>query len=167
MEQLSIGGIMNFPPVFIKNENSPLQTEQYSFGVSFTQGLLGFHEFTHFILMDFPKPAYAPLKLMISTQEPSLRLAILHASELNDSIYALHVGEEVTKEFGWKEGDLEVFVVVTFNMKDQKLSLTANLKAPIIICKGTLDGVQHILSSNDQSLTYPLKHLSKIIGGRR
>ena len=38
MEQLSIGGIMNSPPVFIKNENSLLQTEQYSFGVSFRKG---------------------------------------------------------------------------------------------------------------------------------
>ncbi len=167
MEQLSIGKIMTTPPVFVKNESSLLQAEQTSFGVSFPQGLLGFSEFTHFILMDFPKPTYAPLKLMISGQDPSLRLAVLHASELNDPIYALHAAEEVAKEFGWKKGALEVFVVVTFNMKDGKLSLTANLKAPIIIRKGTLDGVQHILSSNDQSLTYPLENLSKIIGGRR
>lgn len=153
--------------LFLQHQENAFHLEKVDYELSFLQGLLGFSELTQFILTRFPRAAYKPLKLMISRQDPSLRLILLHASDLNDSLYTRHVEEEVRKEYGWRKEEIEIFSVITFRLKDQKLALTANLKAPIIIQRRRLEGLQHVLPSNAYALTYPLENLSRIINARR
>ncbi|RMF06627.1 MAG: flagellar assembly protein FliW [Candidatus Neomarinimicrobiota bacterium] len=118
----------------------------------FRFGLPGFEHLNQFVIAvvkDFP-----PFHLLISQDEPQVNLLIIR-TELLGIYRSIEIPPAELKKVGaGHREDIESYVVVKVNQ--EKNSLTANLRAPILIHRETKAAYQAILDRKDLAVDYPL-----------
>ncbi|MCL2039876.1 MAG: flagellar assembly protein FliW [Bacteroidetes bacterium] len=128
----------------------PIKINSYSFGeieiqpdniFYFENGLLGFESLNNFVLISDDE--IAPFKWLMAIEDPGIMLPIVSPFFIDEEY---HIGKYL---------DLEryvLFSVVTFN--DGNGNVTANLRAPIILCSDDLTGEQIIIVSDAYSVNH-------------
>jgi len=116
----------------------------------FPQGLPGFEELTRFFLCE--REGLQPLTLLIALDTADVALPLLRCADfLTDYSPSIPTSDlEALEATG--AGDLDLFVVVTFDEKDG--GVAANLMAPICLNRARQLGRQVVLPDG----TYPLHY---------
>jgi flagellar assembly factor FliW len=120
----------------------------------FPAGLLGFEEYTEYLLHD-PEALY-PIRFLVASADPELAFPVL-AAVLCTPDYAPPLPPEVWSLLGAQTEDLlEVLAVLTLD--PETATLHANLRGPVVINPATRRGCQIVL----QDSPYSLRHLLSV-----
>jgi flagellar assembly factor FliW len=125
--------------------------------IEFPAGMVGFPQAKHFVLVradDVVEPVWYVLRCL---EQPTLRFLVAqpalvfpdYAPEIDDAT-ADRLGLDATTA----EESALLLVVVTLGAKDE--DATANLFAPLVLNRTTLQGAQAVLSGSGWSLREPL-----------
>ena len=119
---------------------------------NFKDGLLGFPEMKHFILVDDPADLTLPFKWLMSVETPDLAFLVTDPGIFFKD-YVFDLSEEDRNKIDAKtEDDVSVITLLTVPADPKKI--TANLRGPLVINWRTLVGRQVILKDTD----YTTKH---------
>jgi flagellar assembly factor FliW len=121
--------------------------------VDFPQGLFGFHECTSFGLTRLPNAENSPLLLLQCVNVPAVAFLVADPALLGLEIKAEDRAEALT-ETKLPAADTQFLTILTLYDGGQGYSLTANLRAPLLIDSAGRIGVQHILANT----TYTTQH---------
>lgn len=121
----------------------------------FPHGLLGFGGHTRFGLANLPDPAYGSFKLMQSLDGSGLAFLVLPASNLADAIQQSDIDEafdalSIPRESG------AALMIVTVRKHEEKVTLSVNLRAPVLIDTKTRKAVQYVLANSAYSIRHEL-----------
>lgn len=120
--------------------------------ISFPDGILGFAELKKFILLDDPNDEiFAWLQ---SCDEAAIAFPVLEP-ELFVENYKVNLAKSDTEALGSPAaGALSYFCIVT--VPEDPTKMTANLKAPVIINRGTRIARQCVLQDNNWAIREPI-----------
>jgi flagellar assembly factor FliW len=121
--------------------------------LDFPRGLPGFPDCRQFIVMDHDRET--PLRWLQCVERPEVAFLIVEPQQVLAS-YGLEVPQHVLASLGWtEEGDpADVLVFVILNAADA--TLTANLRAPVIVNSRTRRAFQLILDDPALPLRHPI-----------
>jgi flagellar assembly factor FliW len=126
--------------------------------LSFATGLAGFPDCSRFIVMDHDRQT--PLKWLQGIDRPELAFLIVEPEQILAK-YEVEVPEQILKNLGWgddiRPADVAVFVILTAGED----TLTANLRAPIIVNIANRKAFQLILDDADIPLRYAVAPSTK------
>ncbi len=112
--------------------------------ITFAQGILGFPDYTDYVLLPQRETAFAFLQ---SIEEPSLRFVVI-MPELVRPDYTCSLSEAQAQELAIQSAaDAEVFAIVT--VPDDVTAMTVNLQAPVIVNPRHRLGKQIVLMDGD------------------
>ena len=120
--------------------------------LDFPRGLLGFGEFHSFGIADLSDPRYAQFKVLQCLEDHQLAFLVLpldpntgfiDRADLDAACDSLLVDID----------DLVIMLVVTVRKTEQGTSITANLRAPLLIDSKTHTGYQYVMRSE----RYPVR----------
>ncbi len=119
----------------------------------FDHGLPGFPECKQFLVMDHDLET--PLKWLQCVERPEVAILVVEPEQVIGS-YELEVPESVLRLLGLEEGaePSNVAVFVILNPTDE--TLTANLRAPVVVNVSQRRAFQLILDRADVSLRHPI-----------
>ncbi len=142
-------------------QGTPMATVAESIKIyEFSTGVPGFPELKKFYIQNLKDGFYDPLKLMVSVDNPAISF-ILYPHVNGESLFDQESLGTFAKAYDREQGDVDIYSVVTVREPNGHLHLTTNLKAPIVLDRGRQKGWQHILTSKDSDLAFPLDKLSK------
>ncbi len=120
--------------------------------VSFPSGLLGFPEWTRYVILDHDTDV--PFKWLHCAEEASLAFVIIDPSLFNEN-YRITISAEARAEVEGNEADeLGLAVILTIPSNDPS-AVTANLRGPLLLNPRTRLCKQLVLSE-DYPTRYPL-----------
>lgn len=128
---------------------------QRSATIEMPQGPLGFARHTRFALVDLPNPNLARFKLLQSLQGPEVSFVVT-AVEVEGGPLAKADLDEACLSAGLAPGNLVVLLIVTVRNSPTGVTLTANLRAPVIVDVERRVGRQVVLSNADYAVRHPL-----------
>lgn len=122
--------------------------------ISFPKGIPGFEDSRRFFLLDHP--GSARVKWLHSVDDPGLALAVANPFELFVN-YQPEVPDEIVEALGAEgpEGMLVLTVLSVHSGKPPKV--TANLLAPVVICSGTMRGVQVMMKAGKYGVRHEVE----------
>jgi flagellar assembly factor FliW len=124
--------------------------------VEFPEGLLGFENAKHFIIVQ--REEYAPFQWLVSVDVPDLGFVIVDPSCFYPA-YQPRVDERELKSIVGEIGKtLLVYAIVT--VASEAKATTANLLAPILLCVETWKAKQVVLNEPRYSTRHRFKHNS-------
>jgi flagellar assembly factor FliW len=98
--------------------------------VYFPEGLFGFEEYQHFLLVDHE--AYRPFAWLVSEEDPRVRFAVTDADRFRAGSDQLSLSPTDEEALDLTEGDaISVFVIISLRAGEQRV--TGNLRAPIVM----------------------------------
>jgi flagellar assembly factor FliW len=112
--------------------------------ITFSQGLFGFAECTSFGLSQVPGSQNSPLLLLHCPDRPEVTFVVVDPSALGLTFNEGDI-EGAIKEAGYSSADTQVLVILTIYKTDETASITANLRAPILIDTAAQRGLQFIM----------------------
>lgn len=112
----------------------------------FPQGLVGFSNYREFGLIEIPENAYGPLMLLQSMSDPSLSFIVAMYNRESQAIDESDLGEACAALEIQPENCL-VLLVVTVRKDAGGVTLTTNLRAPLLIDAITQVGRQYVLAN--------------------
>lgn len=116
-------------------------------------GLVGFEDVEEFVLVRFEE--YDPFAWLIAANDPGLEFAVADPDLFITEPYQLGLGEADQDLLAWEDNDpIEVFLLVSPCAAGK--TLTANLKAPLVVNWRTRLGKQLVLYSSRFSARQPL-----------
>lgn len=118
--------------------------------LSFPEGLIGFPDFTRFVVMDHRTPSL--LRWLLCVDEPNLAFAIVDPSDFFQG-YSVAGHEELATLGLSGTADLAVFSIVT--VPSDPAAMSANLMAPVVVNIRTRVAKQIILDESQ----YSTRHL--------
>lgn len=143
-----------------KQDTSMTTAEESIKIYAFSSGVPGFPELKKFYIQSLKEGVYDPLKLMISLDNPAISF-ILYPHVNGESLFDQEALCGFAKAYDREQADVDIYSVVTVREPNGHLHLTTNLKAPIVLDPRRQQGWQHILTSQDSDLAFPLDQLSK------
>ncbi|HBN21994.1 MAG TPA: hypothetical protein DD412_02000 [Holosporales bacterium] len=126
----------------------------------FPTGVPGFPDLKKFYIQKLKDGFYDPLKLMVSVDNPAISF-ILYPHVNGESLFDKESLCDFAKAYDREQNDVDIYSVVTVREPNGHLHLTTNLKAPIVLDPNCQKGWQHILTSKDSDLAFPLEGLSE------
>jgi len=121
--------------------------------LSMPRGMLGFRESTSFGLAPLPGPAGGQFRLLQSLTDPSASFPVLPISVGESGIAKVDI-DFALETTGIAREDVALMLVVTARKSEDKVDLTANLRAPIFVDTRNRVARQLVLP-NDK---YPIRH---------
>jgi flagellar assembly factor FliW len=120
--------------------------------LSFPEGLLGFSQYTKFVLLDDPNDEiFAWLQ---SCQQPGLAFPVLEP-EIYTKSYKVNLSKHDLEALNLSANDrYRVFNIVT--IPNDVTLMTANLKAPVVINVPKRQAKQVVLQENDYQIKFPI-----------
>lgn len=120
--------------------------------LDFPRGLLGFGDFHSFGIADLSDPRYAQFKVLQCLDDHQLAFLVLPLDP--NTGFIDHADLDVACEsLMVKIDDLIILLVVTVRKTEQGASITANLRAPLLIDSMTHIGNQYVMHSE----RYPVR----------
>lgn len=122
--------------------------------VTLPQGLIGFSEFRRFGLAPIPDPRMAQFRLLQCLDQTDLSFLVLPVP-LDGSTIADEDVDEACATLGIPRHDVALFLLVTLRKEAEGLSVSMNVRAPIVVDSTTRIARQHVLPNPD----YPIRHM--------
>lgn len=123
--------------------------------IAMPQGPLGFARFTSFALADMPNPGLSRFKLLQSMEDPSVTFVVAPVDADAGPIARPDL-EDACQAVGLATTHLSVLLIVTVRSDPTGISLTANLRAPVILDQLKRVGRQVVLANNSYEVRHPL-----------
>lgn len=123
--------------------------------IAMPQGPLGFARHTQFALAELPNPDLARFKLLQSMDDPSVTFVVAPIEAEGGPIGRQDI-EDACLNAGMGTRDLLLLLIVTVRNDPMGVSLTANLRAPVIVDVRKRIGRQVVLSNPDYAVRHPL-----------
>jgi len=123
--------------------------------IEMPQGPLGFARFTRFGLADLPNPDLGRFKLLQSLEEPSVTFVVAPIEAEGGPIARADL-DDACLGAGLAPANLLVLLIVTVRNDPTGISLTANLRAPVIVDVRKRVGRQVVLMNNSYAVRHPL-----------
>jgi flagellar assembly factor FliW len=118
--------------------------------LTFPCGLLGFHEFHRYVILDHDREA--PFKWLQSLEEPALAFVIIDPGLFLDN-YRIEVPREALSEVQGGETEAMATAVILTIPSDDPGRITANLRGPLLMNPRTKLCKQLVLSDE-----FPTRH---------
>jgi flagellar assembly factor FliW len=117
--------------------------------MTLTGGLIGFPNFTRFVLLDYNPP----FSWLHSVENAELAFVVVNAAEFGENyLFPLPIGD---RDMDLSEKD-EVAVLNLVSVRPDPRQTTANLKAPIIVNLSNMKGKQIVLDDPTLSVRFQL-----------
>lgn len=123
--------------------------------IDMPQGPLGFARHTRFALADLPNPDLARFKLLQSMADPAVTFVVAPV-QVDGGPIARSDLDEACLGAGLASPNLLVLLIVTVRHEPTGISLTANLRAPVIIDVRKRVGRQVVLMNQSYAVRHPL-----------
>jgi flagellar assembly factor FliW len=123
--------------------------------IEMPQGPLGFARHTRFALADLPNPDLTRFKLLQSMDEPSVTFVVAPIEAEGGPIERGDL-DDACLSAGLSSANLLVLLIVTVRNDPTGVSLTANLRAPVIVDVRKRVGRQVVLVNNNYAVRHPL-----------
>ena len=122
--------------------------------MSFPDGVLGFPEDRHFILLEHDHEG-SPFKWLQSLDNPSLAFIVIDPLSV-DEAYRCEIDIDTARRIGTESpADCALMSIVNIP-RDNPINMTVNLKAPLVVNVENRTGRQIVLSSNVYAIGTPL-----------
>jgi flagellar assembly factor FliW len=126
--------------------------------ISFPKGIPGFEDSRRFFLLDHP--GNVRVKWLHSADDPGLALVVANPFELFAD-YQPEVPEEIVGMLGARGPEDMLVLTVLSVHRGNPPKVTANLLAPIVICHGTMRGVQVMMKAGKYGVRHEVELLQK------
>lgn len=124
--------------------------------VSFSDGIIGFSNCTVFGLASHPAAANSPILILQCVNDPSVNFAVVDSSALNFE-YSKEDMAEAMKSAGTTSKDsVMLFILRTNEAESGDKTITANIKAPIVLDATNKVAKQVIINNKDLSTQYEI-----------
>ncbi len=123
--------------------------------IEMSQGPLGFAGHTRFALADLPNPTLSRFKLLQSLSDSQVTFVVAPVDPDSGPIQRADL-DDACMNAGLAPGNLLVLLIVTVRTLAEGVSLTANLRAPVIIDVARRAGRQVVLGNPEYSVRHPL-----------
>ena len=115
--------------------------------IYFSAGLLGMPDKISFFLSDFPNENFKKFKILQSLNDYSLAFITLPI-DINNEIIAIEDLNSACNEIGIKSENLAVVLIVSVHRSPEKVSISVNARAPILIDASTRLAAQYVFKSD-------------------
>lgn len=124
--------------------------------ITLPRGLLGFHDYQEFILIDPPNQPIQQFKLLQCVTRPEFGLFVL---PLDDQDAALDARDrtETCERLGIAPADAAFVLVVTIRHTGDGLTMSANQRAPIVIDTRNFVAYQYVMPNDKYEIRHPLQ----------
>lgn len=116
-------------------------------------GPLGFAQHRRFALLDLPNPQLARFRLLQSLADPELSFVVV-PTDRDGGLIAPKDVDEACAAAGIEPADAVILLIVTVRRTPKGTSMTANLRAPVMLDVKRRTARQIVLSNPD----YPIQH---------
>ncbi len=123
--------------------------------ILFTRGLLGMPEHQRFALADFPNPRFAQFKLLQCLDDTQLSFITLPL-DLQPSLIREEDLKRACEDVGMAYEALAVLLMVTVHRSLDKVVLSVNARAPLLIDADQRQAVQYVFSHDRYPVQQPL-----------
>ncbi len=120
--------------------------------IRFEEGLIGMPQLRQMVLIHYTE--VAPILLLCSLDEPAVAFLVLEAKSHVPS-YMPPFPASLKQQLGLNDGE-EWLTLVTVTIASEWTASTINLRAPIVIAPGTMQGAQIVLTDSTYQLAEPL-----------
>lgn len=125
--------------------------------IRFEEGLIGMPQLRRMVLIHYSE--VAPILLLCSLDDPQVAFLVLETkSHVPD--YAPQFPPNLKQQLGLAEGE-EWLTLVTVTIAAEWTASTINLRAPIVIAPGTMQGAQVVLMDSEYQLAEPLPFIGQ------
>jgi flagellar assembly factor FliW len=131
--------------------------------IVFPHGLLGFADRHRYLLAEIPG-ADAAFKLLQSIDDPELSFIVLPLGLSDGPIAGPDLAAARTAR-AIEDAALAVLAIVTVRAEAERVDLTVNLRAPLLVDTGRRLGYQHVLPDDSYPLRHPLPRADAGHGG--
>jgi flagellar assembly factor FliW len=121
--------------------------------VTFPHGLIGMPQNRRFGLSPIPDPRMGQFMLLQSLEDFGLSFLVLPMQPGPNAVSA-EDAKEACAALAIPEEDADFFTVVTLRKAEQGLTVTVNLRAPIVVDSKSRIARQHVLANP----SYPIRH---------
>jgi flagellar assembly factor FliW len=118
-------------------------------------GLIGMPGKKSFGLGDMPDPSYGNFKLMQCIEQPELAFLVLPIEFLPDRIDAADIAEALDT-LSVPPEQAVLLLIVTARKSDGRVSLTANLRAPVVVNRKERVARQYVMPNSTYEIRYVL-----------
>lgn len=122
--------------------------------VALPQGIIGFPQFHRFGLTAIPDPRMGQFKLLQCLEETELSFLVLPVSLDGDTI-ADADADAALSALGVSRADAAFLLIVTVRKENDGISVSANVRAPIILDTKTRVARQYVMSNP----AYPIRQM--------
>lgn len=123
--------------------------------IDMPQGPLGFARHTRFALVELPNPNLARFRLLQSLDAPDVSFVVAPVEGSGGPIAKVDL-DEACLSAGLAPGNLLVLVIVTVRSAPSGVTLTANLRAPVIVDVQKRVGRQVVLANPNYAVRHPI-----------
>jgi len=123
--------------------------------ITLPKGLLGFHDYQEFILIDPPQQAAQQLKVLQCVSHPEFALFVLPLAE-GDAAIDGQDRIDACQRLGIAPADAAFILVVTIRHSGDGLTISANQRAPIIIDTDNMLAYQYVMQNDKYEIRHPL-----------
>ncbi len=117
-------------------------------------GIIGFPDFHEFGLAEIPDPRMGQFRLLQSLEQTDLAFLLLPV-RLDGTTIADGDVDEACAALGIAREEAAFLLLVTLRKEEQGLSVSANVRAPIVLDTARRVGRQYVLPNPD----YPIRHV--------
>lgn len=123
--------------------------------VTMTQGILGFPGYTRFGLATLPDQRFGQFMILQSLENDELCFPVLPLDMIPDALQPEHL-EQAFEALSMPTENAAILLIVTVRKIDDKVSLSANLRAPIFIETSSQTGRQFVLPYAEYDVRHQL-----------
>ncbi len=123
--------------------------------IHFAKGILGMPEKTRFCLTEFPIKRLPKFKLLQCADDDELAFVTLPIDLTNEFIKDEDL-RDACRQQEMSPTQVAMLLIVSVHRRMDKVNLSVNARAPLLIDTKTMTAVQHVLSSNDYAIRQPI-----------
>lgn len=124
--------------------------------VSFSEGLIGFSNCTVFGLASHPAAKNSPILILQCVNDPSVNFAVVDSSSLNYEFSAEDKAEALKSAGTANKDAIMLFILRANEAESGDKTITANIKAPIVLDTANKVAKQVILNNKDLTTQYEI-----------
>lgn len=125
--------------------------------IRFEEGLIGMPQLRRMVLINYTE--VAPILLLCSLDDPAIAFLVLETKS-HVPAYTPQFPADLKQQLGLNEGE-EWLTLVTVTIASEWTASTINLRAPIVIAPGTMQGAQIVLTDSTYQLAEPLPFIGQ------
>ena len=123
--------------------------------IKMPHGVLGFEDKHCYTLVTFPDESLSRFRLLQNIEEPSLSFVVLPLATDSGLIDPADM-DELHEAIGASHEDVGILVIITVRKAETGITMTANLRAPIVLDARAMTARQCVLSNNKYSIRHAL-----------